>query len=266
MQTLLKSLSSKKPFILITTSNVNNQKLDDVTGDTDIAYADKATAQTIMKAGGIPLYVPTLRSLTADDLETYIELADGLMLPGADTHVNPTLYGAMTIGADDARIDHQRDHIDIQLVRLAYERKIPLLGICKGMQIINVALGGTLHQRIVSHSKQPVDHSIPGRRTYVTHEAALADGSRVKEIFGSSILGLNGGHQQAVNRLADYLRPSAIAKDGIVEAYEGMDYPFLLGIQFHAELLESSRAHRMIFKYFIDAAKSYKLNRSREAL
>jgi putative glutamine amidotransferase len=265
MQTLQKSPSNKKPVILITTSNINSPELGGIIGDTDIAYADKATAQTIAKAGGIPLYVPTSQLFDPGDLEVYVGLADGFVLPGADSHINPALYGEVA-EADNAIIDDQRDQIDIQLVRLAHERKMPLLGICKGMQIMNIALGGTLHQKIPSQSKLSVDHSIPKRRTFVTHEAILADGSFLKGIFGSSKLGLNGGHQQAVNQLSSDIRASAIAEDGIVEAYEGINYPFLLGIQFHAELLESSAPHLAIFKRFIEAASAYKLNKSKERL
>lgn len=261
MQTLQKSLSSKKPVILITTSNITSTKLAPIIGDTDIAYADKATAQAIMKAGGIPLYLPTFQSPNLRELEMYVGLADGLVLPGADSHVSPTLYGEL-LRDTDATTDSHRDHIDIQLVRLAHKRNMPLIGICKGMQIMNVALGGTLYQSIPTDNKAFVSHSIPQKRTQVTHTATLVNGSLLKELFKKSNIGLNGGHQQAVHKLSSDVQASAIAHDGITEAYEGRNYSFLLGIQFHAELLfESSGPHRAIFTRFIEVAKTYKLSK-----
>ena len=245
----------------MTASNITDLSLADITGDTSITYSDKATTLAVIKAGGIPLYVPTTQLLTSDDLQVYLEMADGLVLPGANSHVNPATYNESATDTAGGRIDNQRDKIDIQLIRLAYKRKMPLIGICKGMQIMNVALGGTLHQKIPNRNNTPVSHSIPQRRTYVTHEATLSPKSFLKELFNGSKIGLNGGHQQAVNQLSDSLQASATAEDGIIEAYEGREYPFLLGIQFHAELLEHSDAHRIIFKRFVEAAATYKLNK-----
>jgi putative glutamine amidotransferase len=265
MQTSQKSLSNSKPVILITTSNVTDLKLADIVGDTDIAYADKATAQAIIKAGGIPLYLPTFQTPRLSDLEVYIELADGLVLPGADRHVSPALYGGV-IGTDDVMVDSQRDEIDIHLAHLAHSRKMPLMGICKGMQIMNVALGGTLYQSVSADGRTSVSHSIPRKRTQITHEATLAEGSFLKELFKSSKIGLNGGHQQAVHKVSSDVQASAVADDGIVEAYEGKNYPFLLGIQFHAELMRSSKPHRAIFAHFIEASKTYKEHKTGEEL
>ena len=194
MQTLPPSLSSKKPVILITTSNITSHSLGKLIGDTDIAYADKATAVAIIKAGGVPLYVPTSEQLTADNLKVYLEVADGLVLPGANSHVSPAAYNEPPVDNANRRTDGQRDKIDIQLIRLAYGRRMPLIGICKGMQIMNVALGGTLHQKIPENG---VNHSTPQRRTHVTHEATLIAGSVLRQLFASSKIGLNGGHQQA---------------------------------------------------------------------
>jgi putative glutamine amidotransferase len=265
MPTLQKFHSNKKPIILITTSNAKDSRLGDVMGDTDVIYSDKATTLAIIRAGAIPLCMPTCRPYELDDLEMYMDLVDGIVLSGAISNVSPSLYAEVPVDAADTGVDELRDRTDMELVKRAYERKMPILGICKGMQLMNVALGGTLHQEILPQDGISVSHNISGKRTQVTHEANMVSGSLLQSIFKRPKVGLNGGHQQAVNRLSGRLQASLIAEDGIVEAYEGKDHPFLLGIQFHAELLELSEPHLAIFKRFADATRSYRLQAHKES-
>lgn len=241
----------KKPKILISTSNANSPDLSNITGDTEIIYSDKATSDAVVKAGGLPFYIPSISNIGKTELESYLANAVGVLLTGADTNTNPLYYGESPTHLK-GRIDDERDQIDIELTKMAYQRKLPILGICKGMQIINVALGGTLYQNITSQCPSCFDHDIKKtNRSNFTHKAKLANGSILKRIFNKDVVYINGGHQQGVKDLSKKLKAVAVAEDRIIEAYEGISYPFLLGVQFHAELRLFDPPFSEIFKVFI---------------
>lgn len=246
----------KKPVILISTSNVNSSSLETVTGDTDILYSDKATAIAIIKAGGLPIYMPSSEYSSENDVTHYTQMADGICLTGADTNTNPLYYGEVP-SSIKGRIDDERDRTDMQLVKLAQEKKIPLLGICKGMQIINVALGGALYQDILSDCSGAFNHDIKKTsRANFTHQARFIGDSKLKKMFDNTdVIRLNGGHQQGVKKLAKYLKAVAVADDGIVEAFEGKTKTFLMGIQFHAELRLFDSPYERIFQEFVASCR-----------
>lgn len=245
----------KKPLILISTSNVNSSDLSGITGDTEIIYSDKATASAVIKAGGLPFYVPSVDGIEDSELENYLDKVDGVLLTGADTNTNPLYYGETPTDLK-GRIDDDRDKLDIRLVKFAYKKKLPILAICKGMQITNVALGGTLYQNISSQCSNCFDHDIrKTNRSNFTHKAKLNDASVLKQIFRRGVVNLNGGHQQAIKKLSTELKATAIADDGIIEAYESKGKAFLMGIQFHAELRLFDAEYFNIFKVFIENCK-----------
>lgn len=241
----------KRPKILISTSNANSSDLINITGDSEIIYSDRATSNAVIKAGGLPFYAPSTENIQDSELESYLDIADGLLLTGADTNTNPIYYGELPTHLK-GRIDDERDKVDIKLVKSAYKRKLPMLVICKGMQIANVALGGTLYQNIVSQCSKCFDHDIKKtNRSNFTHMVKLTNGSILKRIFNKDMIHVNGGHQQAVKDLSEKLKAVAVAEDRIIEAYEGISHPFLLGLQFHAELRLFDPQFFEIFKMFI---------------
>lgn len=245
-------MTNYEPRILITMSNIDSLDLSKIIGDRAIGYSDHATAQAIIKAGGMPLYMPTSTHLSPATINHYLDSADGIMLTGADTNVYPGHYDEVLAAPDNARIDNARDCVDIQLAIQAYEQRIPMLGVCKGMQIINVGLGGSLYQDVAS-THSTVAHSSHGMRREFTHTATLHEGSFLARIFQSDQLQLNGAHSQAIKELSPKLRASATAADGIIEAYEGIDHPFLLGAQFHPELLADYPRYDEIIRLFVRA-------------
>ena len=245
----------KKPIILITTSNVNSSSLESVTGDTDILYTDRATAKAVLQAGGIPIYMPAIEDTSEEALERYLSLADGVLITGADTNTNPLYYGEKPDHMK-GRIDDERDRVDIAVIQSAYKKDLPTLGICKGMQLVNVALGGSLYQNISSQCNECFDHDIKKTsRANFTHKGTVEKDSLMMRIFKKPSINLNGGHEQAVKQLSSTLKATVTADDGIIEAYEGKNRKFLLGIQFHAELRVFDKPYLEIFKQFIDSCK-----------
>lgn len=242
----------KAPYILITTSNVYSSSLESLTGDTEIIYSDKATSEIIIKSGGIPFYLPAISQITRKQFNEYLKIADGICLTGADTNVNPIYYGENpTLIAK--RIDDERDQIDISLVKEATKKKLPILGICKGAQILNVALGGTLFQNL-EKQKTEMKHEIQKTsRSNMTHKLKLKKDSILYSIFKKEIISVNSSHSQAVKDLSSQLISTAKADDGVIEGFEGKNYPFILGIQFHAELRYFDKPFAQIFKKFISA-------------
>jgi putative glutamine amidotransferase len=248
----------RKPTILISTSNLSSSALEPLAGDTDIIYSDRATAATIIQAGGIPLYLPSVAELDDGMISAYLALADGVLITGADTNTNPLYYGEMATHLK-GRIDDERDRVDIMLIQQAYQRKLPIMGICKGMQIINVALGGTLYQNLATQRSEGLDHDIrKTSRSNLSHRVHVEKDSLFFDIFKREDCSLNGGHQQGVKDLSKQLKAVATAADGIVEVFEGVKYPFLLGVQFHPELRQFDKSFAEIFRRFISATKKEK--------
>jgi len=247
----------KKPYILLTTSNISSSSLESLTGDIQIIYSDKVTSHVIIKAGGIPLYLPSITTITYKEMKEYIKICDGVCLTGAATGVNPIHYGESPTVLSD-RIDDERDQIDILLVKEAIKRKIPLFGICKGAQIINVALGGTLYQNLEKQKRGEMRHEIRKTdRSNITHRLKLKTDSILYSIFKNEIIHVNSSHSQAVKKLSSLLRPTAVADDGVIEGFEAKSNQFILGVQFHPELRYFDRPFAQIFERFIRACISH---------
>jgi putative glutamine amidotransferase len=202
-------------------------------------------------AGADPVILPVYDS--DETLRRYVQMCDGFLLPGG-IDVNPLTYGEdphpMLQGN---RLDF--DECELHLIRLILETKKPLLGICRGCQILNVAFGGTLYQDIVSMHEGAQLHSqtelTPGASS---HRIRIEPGSVLEELYGSEMR-VNSFHHQAVKELGKGLKATAHAYDGIIEAYEAVDYPFVLGVQWHPE--QETNADRAailpIFKRFVEA-------------
>ncbi len=175
-----------------------------------------------------------------------IESIDGLILTGGEDIDPLKWFGEEPVPATGGIVP-VRDFFDIHLVRAAVARGIPVLGICRGEQVINVAFGGTLYQDIPSQakSKNPVKHRQSAPREYGTHSISVKKDSRLYEILGADVAGsgklsVNSYHHQAVKDVAPGFVVSAYAKDGIVEAIEMKNDPHVIGVQFHPEGLISA--------------------------
>ena len=223
------------------------------TGNRPPAFAAGQKYLAVLRSvGAVPWVVP----LAPDDPETLAEIAarlDGLLLTGG-ADIDPTCYGERpreTCGPTDPA----RDATELALLALAAERRLPVFGICRGMQMLNVAAGGTLYQDIPSQVPATLKHDSGTDRTALTHEVTITPGSRLATVMGESVVGVNSLHHQAVKELGANLRPTGFSPDGVIEAIEVVGERFVIGVQWHPEeLTQDHPGMRNLFAAFVQAA------------
>jgi putative glutamine amidotransferase len=209
---------------------------------------------SIRHGGGIPVI---LVPVDADEIDDVLDRVDGLLFTGGGD-ISPASYGAEP--EESVRgINVERDTFEFELVQKARERKMPVMGICRGMQVINVALGGTLIQDLPSHTGVH-DHDVAGEGVYVPHlQARVEDGTRLSTVVGAGLHSINSIHHQAVDKLGEGLSIVASAIDGTVEAIDHADpeWPFI-AVQWHPEFLamrDDGTSHDLFAALVVDAAK-----------
>lgn len=215
---------------------------------------NSAYVQAVMGAGGLPLIVSPLAGPARAG--AFLDAVDGLLLTGGED-VDPALYGA-TPSPRLGAVSRERDLFELALVREAAERQLPVLGICRGLQLINVALGGTLWQDLGSERTSHLIHDPPADRGARSHGIRITAGSRAATALGGVQLRVNSLHHQGVRELAPALTATAWAEDGLIEAAEGPpEGSWLLAVQWHPEeLAEGTVADRGLFAGLVREAAS----------
>lgn len=194
---------------------------------------NEAYVHAVRAAGMVPLVVPPL---APSELEPIVDAVDGIILTGGED-VDPVEFRAAT-HAKTLAPHKARDVCELALARMARERRIPTLAICRGIQVVNVAFGGTLIQDIPSEHPSDIDHDQPKERTHRVHDVAIESGSRLADAMGATQAMVNSSHHQALATVADVLRVTARAPDGIIEGAESTDPDWwLLAVQWHPEEL-----------------------------
>lgn len=224
------SATSRRPLIGCTTyrkTTLNTQ--------IDVYGLMPSYSQAITAAGGIPVLIPL--GLSEDDLRAVLERVDGLLLPGGGD-INPARYNGRahpTVG----EVDEERDRVELFMARTAVSDQKPLLAICRGHQVLNVALGGTLWEDVDSMLPNSVRHNfnLTHPRTHLPHEVQLAPGSRLAHILGRERTPVNSLHHQGVRDLAPELAATGWSADGLVEGCEAPGHPFAVSVQWHPENL-----------------------------
>ena len=186
--------------------------------------------QSILRAGGLPLLLPTA---AVDPVDPWIERIQGLVLIGGGD-IDPSRYGAAS-HETIYNLDDDRDACELALATGALQRRLPLLAICRGMQVVNVVLGGTLHRHLPEVFGDKVAHRRPPRET-TQHPVDIASDTQIARAVGTTGVMAVSWHHQAVDRLGEGLRPVAWAEDGVIEAVELDGNPNLLAVQWHPEL------------------------------
>ncbi|SEN06684.1 gamma-glutamyl-gamma-aminobutyrate hydrolase family protein [Lihuaxuella thermophila] len=213
-------------------------------------FVNRDYSDAIIQAGGIPFLLPY-----TEDPAIIGEMAagcDGLLLSGGGD-IDPAFFGEEPVpGLGD--IVPERDQMEILLIREFMKQKKPILGICRGCQILNVALGGDMYQDLTSQKTPLLQHSQKAPRNHASHTIEIKEGSLLKSIVGKSSARVNSYHHQAVRVMASSLTASAWARDGVIEAIEGKNDPFVLGVQWHPESMMLSHADaQKLFRAFVEA-------------
>jgi putative glutamine amidotransferase len=210
--------------------------------------------QAVVSAGGLPLLIPHLEDMAL--LRAVYERLDGLLLPGGED-IHPSHFRE-PLHERCRSISPERDVTELPLTRWAVEEGKPLLGICRGVQVLNVALGGSLYQDIGAQRPGAGRHDwYPGfPRNLLAHSVDLVDGTRLAHILAASAAEVNSLHHQSVKDVAPVLEVSAVAPDGIIEAVEVRDHPFAVGVQWHPEELATrDAASQRLFEALVSASR-----------
>jgi putative glutamine amidotransferase len=234
-----------KPLIGITTNQSRNAN-----GQPTVMLM-QSYVNAVLQAGGVPLLIPSL--IPEDGWETAYSRLDGILFSGGGDIGLEFSPGDPHPRIDD--VDLRRDAIELNMVRAAAAEGKPFLGICRGCQVVNVALGGTLYTHIPDQLPNALDHSYPGNmRSVLVHQVKIDEGTHLGEIFGEPIIRVNSLHHQGLKDIADSLRSAGHAPDGLVEAVELPDHPFGVAVQWHPEWLTDQQGTRNLFNKFVEIA------------
>lgn len=211
-------------------------------------YVYATYLEAIARAGGTPILLP----VQASDLSHVVAMLDGLVLAGGDD-IDPAAYGEEN-RACGVLLDARRQRNDLELARLARTHELPLLGICLGAQLMNVATGGTLVQDIPSECSGALEHrGGAGKRR--RHVIDVEHGSRLASVLRTTSVDVNSGHHQSVREPGEGLRVVARTADGVVEAVEDASHPFYFGVQWHPEDMAGEESAELLFAAFLEAAR-----------
>ena len=194
---------------------------------------NEAYVEAAREAGLIPLVLPPL---DPSEVARVLEVVSGIILTGGED-VDPAEYGADRSGKTES-VHARRDKCELAALTLARERRLPTLAICRGIQLANVGLGGTLVQDLPSERPSDVEHDLPRERTTRVHRVRVDQGSKLAQVLGDTDITVNSSHHQALDRVAPGLRVTARSPDGVIEGVEWTaDDWWMLGVQWHPEEL-----------------------------
>lgn len=224
-----------KPVILIP------PVIDD---EKNLLYGRKYYCDALINAGALPFIMPM-----ADDthlIDAYINMCDGILIMGG-VDVDPRLYGDVN-RTYNGQISPQRDFLETYIIQAA---KVPILGICRGMQILNTAMGGTLYQDLYTQKEGVFQHNQKAPEWYHTHSVTVAEDSLIYKAAGLEQLNVNSFHHQAIKDIAPVFKAVCRSDDGIIEAIESSD-KMMIGVQWHPELMcGNSKEQQAIFSEFV---------------
>jgi putative glutamine amidotransferase len=208
-----------------------------------ISASNRVYVDAVLEAGGLPIVLPVVPGESAADM---LEGLDGLLLSGGGD-IEPARYGQRTTAELDG-VDPARDAFELPLVCSALERRLPILGVCRGHQVLNVALGGSLEQHV------GLGHREKGRPADVIHHVDVAPHSLLGAVLGTRSIGVNTLHHQAVVEAGAGLQVVARSDDGLIEGVEGVGDLRVLGVQWHPELLVHLPEHLALFRWLVAEA------------
>lgn len=248
----------KRPPLILVSPNI--EKKGDEFGDLSVSLSE-TYQQALMRSGALPVAMPA--TLSRPLIAESVKRADGVLLTGGED-IEPKLY----LEAVPRRLRRTvnvtpdgggRDYRELMLIDEVFRLRKPLLAVCRGHQMLNVALGGALWVDLRTQQPRSLNHRQMERKSEIVHKVRLTPGSMLSKIAGSQSLGVNSTHHQAVSRVAEPLRAVAMSDDGVIEGLELKPeaagwLPFLLSVQFHPErLAQRCPEHQAIFEAFARA-------------
>lgn len=246
MSSFSKTTLPKRPIIGCTTYRKE-------IGQLSVVGINSAYTEAVLAAGGIPILIPL--GLDEQGRREVFERIDGLLLPGGgDLDYN---YYSSEQECALRGIDLERDELEIAMTKAAVVEYKPFLAICRGHQVMNVALGGTLWQDVKSQMPGAIRHDFrsPHPRNYLAHRVEISPGSKLAQYLPGSSIQVNSIHHQGIKELAPGLEVSARADDGLIEGIELPDHPFAVGVQWHPEgMVTDDPSMLQLFKGLVDTA------------
>jgi putative glutamine amidotransferase len=244
------------PLIGLTTSELRREAVVDPARQSD-PYAHEMAlgtkyARAVAAAGALPVVLPPLPGPAVGAL---LDRLDGVLLSGGPD-LDPAAYGErehVELGPTEPALDT----FELAVAAHADRRGLPMLAVCRGAQVVNVARGGSLHQHLPAVVGEQIAHRQTADSTRATHRVRVAPDSRLRELVRRGTLDVNSFHHQAAARVGHGLRPVAWADDGTIEALEALDRPFLLAVQWHAEGLAHRCEHAALFEALAAAAARF---------
>ncbi|MFW5981823.1 MAG: gamma-glutamyl-gamma-aminobutyrate hydrolase family protein [Halanaerobiaceae bacterium] len=209
---------------------------------------------SILKAGGLPIILPC--TLEKDTIKRYLALVDGILFSGGGD-IDSLIYGNEPL-CGLGSISPERDYFELELFKQANKIALSVLGICKGCQIINIAMGGSVYQDIYQEKVSNLKHKQEAPRWYPTHHINIIEGTYLEKIINKRRSQVNSIHHQSIKEVAAGFRIAAKADDGIIEAIEKSEDHFVVGIQWHPEIMLNSRDSILIFEEFVKRASERK--------
>ncbi len=242
----------RKPVVLMSMGNQERK------GHDYQVMTHKYIVPLVELSGCVPLLAPTCCG--TDDLEQYLDLVDGVYLTGAGSNIDPSLYGQENLTPNKAQ-DRDRDLFDLPLIRAALDRGLPIFGICRGMQEINVALGGDMHQKLyeepgLNDHREDTDDPVPVQYSE-SHSVRLMPNTWLAELMQREEIRVNSLHGQGIKTLGKGLEAVALAEDGLIEAIHAPTLsPFLFAVQWHPEWQAAENPDSVkIFQAFGEACR-----------
>lgn len=244
------------PLIGITADLANRQQSTVPTKGEATAFLPQRYIDAVDRAGGLPVILPPIGSDLA--VRKIIDSLDGLVISGGDFDIHPRYYGEKP-GNSLGNIIPARTEFELALAALALRRDMPVLGICGGAQAINVALGGSLIQDIKTEIDSAVEHQQSAGKHSGGHRVQVALGSLLHRIVERRAIEVNTTHHQAIKNPGKGLIVNATAPDGVIEGIESKRHTFVLGVQWHPEVLAPRRLpHRQLFTSFLDRCRLHR--------
>ena len=218
--------------------------------NTDIHLIQDDYIEFIETAGGVPILLPVIGNLR--EVASLVERVDGIIITGG-VDVDPTYYGEEN--THSLGVNQQRDTFELKLIEEARKRKVPIMAICRGSQVLNIAFGGSLYQDIPTSVKDSVKHTREADDPETFHKARLIGNSFLNEIFGAEEITINSSHHQAVRKPGEGLTVICKAVDGIVEAFQCRQDFCTVGVQWHPERLHDDPVQIDLGRWFIQRVK-----------